>query len=152
MVMLSRYRGRDFFWDPFCGSGTIPIEAALIALNRAPGLHRSFAAQQWDFLPPAIWQQAQEEAKDLEFRGDYQILGSDLDPQNIALSQANAAKAGVGKWIRFQAADATKMSLPAERGRHCLQPALWRADAGAKAGPAVGPGLRPSSALCRPLA
>ena len=116
MVMLSRYRGRDFFWDPFCGSGTIPIEAALIALNRAPGLHRSFAAQQWDFLPPAIWQQAQEEAKDLEFRGDYQILGSDLDPQNIALSQANAAKAGVGKWIRFQAADATKMSLPAERG------------------------------------
>lgn len=116
MVTLSRYRGRDFFWDPFCGSGTIPIEAALIALNRAPGLHRSFAAQQWDFLPPAIWQQAQEEAKDLEFRGDYQILGSDLDPQNVALSQANAAKAGVGKWIRFQAADATKMSLPAERG------------------------------------
>ena len=116
MVTLSRYRGRDFFWDPFCGSGTIPIEAALIALNRAPGLHRSFAAQQWGFLPPAIWQQAREEAKDLDFRGDYQILGSDLDPQNVVLSQANAAKAGVGKWIRFQAADATKMSLPAERG------------------------------------
>lgn len=116
MVTLSRYRGRDFFWDPFCGSGTIPIEAALIALNRAPGLARTFAAQRWDFLPAEIWQQAREEARDLEYHGEYHILGTDLDPQNVTLAQANATKAGVGKWIRFQQADATKMSLPAERG------------------------------------
>ena len=51
MVLLSRYRGRDPFCDPFCGSGTIPIEAALIAKNRAPGLDRSFDAQRWAFLP-----------------------------------------------------------------------------------------------------
>ena len=51
MVLLSRYRGKDPFCDPFCGSGTIPIEAALIAKNRAPGLDRSFDAQRWAFLP-----------------------------------------------------------------------------------------------------
>ena len=84
MVMLSRYRGRDFFWDPFCGSGTIPIEAALIALNRAPGLHRSFAAQQWDFLPPAIWQQAQEEAE--------QML-SDPELRELAQEELHSARA-----------------------------------------------------------
>ena len=55
MVLLSRYRGRDPFCDPFCGSGTIPIEAALIAKNRAPGLDRSFDAQKWGFLPADAW-------------------------------------------------------------------------------------------------
>ena len=116
MVTLARYRGRDFFWDPFCGSGTIPIEAALIALNRAPGLGRTFAAQNWDFLDKNIWQQARQEAKDLEYRGEYRILGTDLDPDCVKLSQANAVKAGVGKWISFRQADATKMSLPSDRG------------------------------------
>ena len=55
MVQLTRYRGREFLWDPFCGSGTIPIEAALIAKNRAPGLNRGFAAQEYPWLPQEIW-------------------------------------------------------------------------------------------------
>ncbi|MEI3363523.1 MAG: hypothetical protein V8R75_13820 [Oscillospiraceae bacterium] len=54
LVLLSRYRGRDAFCDPFCGSGTIPIEAALIAKNRAPGLERSFAAQKWKTMPGTL--------------------------------------------------------------------------------------------------
>ena len=54
-MTLSRYRGKDPFRDPFCGSGTIPIEAALIAKNRAPGLDRSFAAQRWSWLPSQVW-------------------------------------------------------------------------------------------------
>ena len=58
MVNLARYRGRDFFWDPFCGSGTIVIEAALAALNRAPGLGRSFGAERWPTVPREVWQQA----------------------------------------------------------------------------------------------
>ena len=70
MVILTRYRGRDFFWDPFCGSGTIPIEAALIAKNRAPGLNRRFAAEQFAWSDKAIWEQIRTEAKDKEFRGD----------------------------------------------------------------------------------
>ena len=116
MVILTRYRGRDFFWDPFCGSGTIPIEAALIAKNRAPGLKRHFAAEAYAWSDQAIWESIREEAKAKEFKGDYRILGSDNDPKCVSLSMANARKAGVADIITFQDGDATKMSLPAQSG------------------------------------
>ena len=79
LVTLSRYRGRGDFVDPFCGSGTIPIEAALIALNCAPGLNRSFAAMDWRIFDRRIWTEAKEEARSREFHGSYSILGSDID-------------------------------------------------------------------------
>ena len=69
MVLLSRYRGRDPFCDPFCGSGTIAIEAALIAKNRAPGLNRAFSAQKWRWLDSGLWLQAAGEAMDGEYDG-----------------------------------------------------------------------------------
>ncbi len=116
MVQLTRYRGREFFFDPFCGSGTIPIEAALIAKNRAPGLNRSFAAQEYPFLPETVWKQAREESKDKEFSGKYRILGADNDPSCVSLSFANARKAGVSDCVTFQDGDATKMDLPAAEG------------------------------------
>ena len=116
MIQLTRYRGREFLWDPFCGSGTIPIEAALIAKNRAPGLNRSFAAEAYPYISKEVWQMAKDEARDKEFRGDYRILGSDNDPACISLSMANARKAGVADCITFKDGDATKMSLPAPSG------------------------------------
>ena len=116
MVTLSRYRGKEFFWDPFCGSGTIPIEAALIAKNRAPGLQRRFAAESYPWISQETWAQVRQEAKDKEFRGDYHILGSDNDPKCISLSMANAKKAGVSDCITFRDGDATKMNLPAQSG------------------------------------
>ena len=116
MVQLTRYRGREFFWDPFCGSGTIAIEAALIAKNRAPGLMRKFAAQSFPWIAPEIWDDLRREAKEKEFHGDYHILGSDNDPRCVSLSMANARKAGVADCIRFRDADATKMSLPTDTG------------------------------------
>ena len=116
LVNLSRYRGRDYFWDPFCGSGTIVIEAALAALNRAPGLYREFGAQRWDCVPGEIWQQVKTEAKDREYRGDYRILGTDIDPHSLSIAIANAKKAGVIKHIEFREADATKQSLPCDSG------------------------------------
>ncbi len=116
MVILSRYRGREFFWDPFCGSGTIPIEAALIAKNRAPGLNRRFAAEQFCWSRQDAWEKVRAEAKDREFRGDYRILGSDNDPKCVSLSMANARKAGVADVIKFEDGDAVKMSLPAQEG------------------------------------
>ena len=116
MVMLTKYRGRDFVWDPFCGSGTIPIEAALIAKNRAPGLRRRFAAEQFAWMNEKIWQDARGEAMDKEFKGKYQILGSDSDPKCVSLSISNARKAGVSDCIQFKDGDATKLDLPAKEG------------------------------------
>ncbi len=116
MIQLTRFRGREYFWDPFCGSGTIPIEAALIAKNRAPGLNRHFAAEEFPWMPEGVWKQVKEEAKDKEFNGQYRIMGSDSDPACVSLSFANARKAGVADCVDFRDGDATKMSLPAESG------------------------------------
>ena len=116
MVQLARYRGREYLWDPFCGSGTIPIEAALIAKNRAPGLNRQFAAQNYPWMPKEAWEQVKHEARDKEFNGKYQIMGSDNDPSCVSLSFANARKAGVSDCVTFRDADATKMSLPTDQG------------------------------------
>ena len=116
MIQLTRYRGREFFWDPFCGSGTIPIEAALIAKNRAPGLNRHFAAEEFPWMPKEVWDQVKTEAKDKEFKGNYQILGSDSDPTCVSLAMSNARKAGVADCIMFRDGDATKMDLPAPAG------------------------------------
>ena len=122
MILLTRFRGREYFWDPFCGSGTIPIEAALIAKNRAPGLNRSFAAESFPWMPESAWVLAKEEAKDKEFSGKYQIVGSDADPSCVSLSFANARKAGVADCVTFKDGDATKMSLPAESGMIVCNP------------------------------
>ena len=116
MVKLSRYRGRDDFCDPFCGSGTIPIEAALIARNIAPGLHRSFAAQSWRMIDPAVWCDAREAARAKEFHGEYNILGTDIDPKAIAIARENAERAGVSDVVRFEVADATAFDRVTERG------------------------------------
>ena len=116
MVKLSRYRGRDDFCDPFCGSGTIPIEAALIAKNRAPGLYRSFSAMNWSVIEKSVWEQARQAARDREFHGNYNIAGSDIDPKAIALAKENAQRAGVADCIRFEVADAARFDRKTERG------------------------------------
>ncbi len=122
MVQLSAYRGRDSFCDPFCGSGTIPIEAALIAKNRAPGLGRSFAAEAWKSLGRDIWTTAAEEARDLEFDGSYDIHGSDIDPTAVRLAESNAKKAGVSELVRFSVADATTFTTTEAYGRLVTNP------------------------------
>ena len=116
MVQLTKYRGREFFWDPMCGSGTSPIEAALIAKNQAPGVNRRFAAEKFAWMEESIWADVRSEARDKEFRGDYHILGSDNDPKCVSLAMANARKAGVANLIQFKDGDATKLSLPAQSG------------------------------------
>ena len=116
MVQLSRYRGKGDFVDPFCGSGTIPIEAALIAKNRAPGLNRHFAAMDWRVLDPKIWEQVRETALAKEFHGDYAILGSDIDPKAVVIARKNAERAGVEDVVRFEVADAMGFDRSTGRG------------------------------------
>ena len=122
MVMLSKYRGRDPFCDPFCGSGTIAIEAALIAKNRAPGLDRSFSAQKWGFVPASAWMEAADEAMDKEFDGEYDIWGGDIDPKAVSIARSNAEKAGVEDLVRFEVADALSFRREAPYGRIVTNP------------------------------
>ena len=122
MIALSHYRGKDPFCDPFCGSGTIPIEAALIAKNRAPGLNRSFSAQKWKWLPSGLWLEAADEAMDNEFDGEYEIWGGDIDPAAVELARHNAELAEVDDTVKFEVADAIRFHWGGLRGRVVTNP------------------------------
>ena len=116
LVDIAGYRGRGEFCDPFCGSGTIAIEAALAAKGRAPGLNRGFAAEKWRALPRNIWREEREAARAREFSGEYRIFGSDIDPKAVEISRANAERAGVADIVEFSVADARGFSRSTERG------------------------------------
>jgi len=122
MVSLSRFRGRDDFCDPFCGSGTIPIEAALIARNIAPGINRKFTAMNWPSVDKKIWEQVKEEARAKEFNGNYNIIGTDIDPNAIKIARENAQRAGVADIVKFEVADATVFDRKTERGTIVTNP------------------------------
>lgn len=117
LVLLSDYRYDRILADPFCGSGTIPIEAAMIGQNKAPGLGRDFAAENWDIIPESIWGRAEEEALDLWNRKEgLAISGTDIDRQVIKKARRNAEKAGVAGSIHFQERDYREWSSPKKYG------------------------------------
>ena len=95
LILLSRFFPDTPLIDPMCGSGTIPIEAAMIANNIAPSLGRTFAAEQWKFVDPSVFTHAREEANDVKKNDKLQIFGSDIDPHCINLCKKHAKKAGV---------------------------------------------------------
>ena len=93
--------------DPFCGSGTFPIEAAMKAWNIAPGLNRSFDFEQWAFVPKDCLRKARQEARDNERKDRaVHIFGSDINPKNVEIAKTHARQAGVADVIRFSVADA----------------------------------------------
>lgn len=116
MVDLAQFRGKGEFLDPFCGSGTIAIEAAMAAKNRAPGLYRHFQAETWRWLDSSIWENARTEAKAKEFYGQYLIYASDIDEKCVRITAENAEKAGVGAAIRVNQADAREFKRSTDRG------------------------------------
>ena len=103
---LGRVRRDSLVEDPFCGSGTLLIEAAQKAMNIAPGLKRRFAAERYSFVPAALWAEQRQKALD-EVRKDaaFEGIGYDIDPAAVALANANAKLAGVGDRCRFEVAD-----------------------------------------------
>ena len=100
IVTLARYRGDVPLVDPMCGSGTMPIEAAMIARNMAVGANRSFSAEDWPFVPASTFRLAREEAADLVIDTAPDILGCDIDPHAIDVCKKHAKKAGV--MVRWQ--------------------------------------------------
>ena len=103
LIMLSFWRPDRPLIDPFCGTGTIPIEAALIGRNMAPGLSRTFAAEQWPRVPTSVWETARQQARDVALPDiPVRILGTDLDDQALRLARFHAEKAGVAEQIHLQ--------------------------------------------------
>ena len=103
MVMLSVWRAERPFLDPFCGSGTIPIEAAMIARNMAPGLNRNFSWETWPQINSDVAQKLREEARSVITENiELQLIGTDMDAEILKCARANAQKAGVADDIHFQ--------------------------------------------------
>jgi putative N6-adenine-specific DNA methylase len=117
MAYFSRVRHDANFFDPFCGSGTILIEAALAALNIAPGIRRTFAAEEWPSVSRPVWERERERAKSLETPdAGFTAAGFDIDSAAVALTRANAAKAGVAGRIRAQVRDVADFREDGEYG------------------------------------
>lgn len=109
IVKLSRPRENVLFWDPFCGSGTLPIEASLMMRNIAPGIARRFAAEHFEFVPKTVWKNARTEARDAAVKNDFHAFASDIDADCVELTKANAARAGVSDCIDVFRKDALKI-------------------------------------------
>ncbi len=122
LCRIARPREDVLFWDPFCGSGTIPIEAAMRMNRIAPGIRRSFAAEDFLDLPESIWKQAREEAKDLEIKSDFEAFASDISPEMVEIAKANAASAGVSHAIRFFPKNALGIETHGRRGTIVCNP------------------------------
>ncbi|EZH67466.1 RNA methyltransferase [Bacillaceae bacterium JMAK1] len=115
LISLTNWRYDEPFLDPFCGSGTIPIEAALMAKNIAPGLYRNFESEQWPWIDENLWAEARERAKAKIVDREIQIYGSDHDRELIELSTENAKLAHVPE-IQFERNAVQDLKAPAERG------------------------------------
>ena len=118
LILLTPWRRDRILVDPFCGSGTFPIEAAMIASGIAPGMNRSFTAEEWtNFIPKNLWYEAVEEAQeqmDTEVKVD--IQGYDIDPEVVKAARENAKRAGVEHMIHFQQRAVADLSHPKKYG------------------------------------
>ncbi len=118
LIMLTPWRDERILVDPFCGSGTIPIEAALMAANAAPGMKRGFTAAAWEHLiDRKIWDDCYEEARELaDFSVPVNIQGFDNDPEMIKIARQNARLAGVDHMIHFDQRDVEHLTHDGKYG------------------------------------
>ena len=118
LIMLIPWNKDRILVDPFCGSGTFPIEAAMMAANMAPGMNREFLAEDWkNLIPKKCWYEAMDEANDL-VKNDISvdIQGYDIDGEIVRAARANAAAAGVDHLIHFQQRPVSQLSHPKKYG------------------------------------
>ena len=118
LLMLTPWKSDRILVDPFCGSGTFPIEAAMMAAKIAPGMNREFTAEQWtNLIPKALWYDTVEEAQDLvDTSIKVDIQGYDIDPDVIKAARENAKRAGVDHMIHFQQRAVADLHHPKKYG------------------------------------
>lgn len=117
MVQLSFWKAGRLLVDPCCGSGTIPIEAAMIGRNIAPGLNRKFASQEWDIIPPEIWKEERKAAFEaIDYDADIRIEASDISGRAVEAAIENAAEAGVDDCVEFKKMDMARLTAEEEGG------------------------------------
>ena len=123
LVILARWYPDIALIDPFCGSGTIPIEAALMGHNMAPGLNRSFAAEEWPWINPKLWAEVRQEARDLvrPEKPDY-LIGTDIDDSALKVARRNAELAGVADSIHFQRQEVKDLTTSKKYGKLITNP------------------------------
>jgi putative N6-adenine-specific DNA methylase len=109
LVSLSYWNKDRILYDVFCGSGTLPIEAALIGKNIAPGLYRDFASKHWPIIGETIWNEEINKAKEAINDAQLTIFASDIDPRAVEIARENAREAGVDAYINFEVKDFRKV-------------------------------------------
>ena len=122
MVKASRPRENVLLWDPFCGSGTIAIEAAALMTGTSPGVERHYAAEDFCDISPDVFSRAREEARDRVHKSDFEAFASDIDPDMVEMAKANVARAGLGNNIKCFVADARRIEKPDRRGSIVTNP------------------------------
>ncbi|HWJ78876.1 MAG TPA: class I SAM-dependent RNA methyltransferase [Niallia sp.] len=117
LILLTNWTADRPFVDPFCGSGTIPIEAALIGQNIAPGFNRDFISENWDWMPSEVWDQVRVEAEDkANYDQPLEIIGSDIDHRMVKIAEENAFEAGLGDIITFKQMQVRDFTTTKENG------------------------------------
>lgn len=117
MVQLSFWRVGRLLIDPCCGSGTIPIEAAMIGRNIAPGLNRKFASEEWEMIPEEMWKEERRSAFEaVDYDAELKIYAFDIDGKAIEAAKENAIEAGVDDCIIFKTMDMAKLSARENSG------------------------------------
>ena len=118
LIMLTPWKKDRILVDPFCGSGTFPIEAAMMAAGIAPGMNRSFTAEQWtNLIPKQLWYDAVEEAQEMvDLNVEVDIQGYDIDGEVVKAARENAKRAGVDSLIHFQQREVAAFHHPKKYG------------------------------------
>ena len=117
LIELSFWKKDRIFLDPTCGSGTLPIEAAMIAKNIAPGISRKFVSEEWKNIPAQYWKDVRSKAySDINVDFTPEIFGSDINPKAIEMAKHNAVNAGVDDCIRFETKPFNEITLKGDYG------------------------------------
>ena len=115
LIRLANWKGDTPLIDPFCGSGTIAIEACLIAQNIAPGFNRDFVSEEWNMMPPNIYDKLRDEADQMaDYDKEIEVYASDIDPEMIEIAKRNAEEVGLSDIIQFSVKDVNTLTIDSE--------------------------------------